>query len=127
MGTAPIDYAILEQTRTYRDPSDCFPHISMEGVDAVPWSRAPTKFTITKWGKLEKVVYHPFLCFLKLIKEYRFHSILDIGCGEGNEAELLRHLGKQVFTINADPLPDYKADFFGDYLQWTASKKYDAV
>ena len=40
---------------------------------------------------------------------------------------LFRHLGKNVFTINADPNPSFKVDFFGDYLDLGLDRQFDCT
>ena len=40
---------------------------------------------------------------------------------------LFRHLGKEVFTINADPNPSFAVDFFGDYLDLELDRQFDCI
>jgi SAM-dependent methyltransferase len=42
-------------------------------------------------------------CFKKLVRDYEFDTVLDIGSGSGEHADEFRHLGKDVTTIDPDP------------------------
>jgi SAM-dependent methyltransferase len=118
----------LDLGREYCDPETSLPRICCTPAPPLPWTRQPTRFHITtKDGEFGSDVYHPHLGFLKLIKHYEFQSVLDIGCGDGHETMLLRHLGKEVFTINADPNPTFEVDFFGDYLDVKLNRQFDCV
>jgi SAM-dependent methyltransferase len=125
-------FAECDVGRLYQDPAGVLPHFTLTPAEPRPWTAEPTRFRITTTkGTIERVVYHPHLCFLKLCKEYDFRTALDVGCGDGNEAELLRFLGKEVTTINFDPAPEeanvYHADYFADYLDLNFQEPFDCI
>lgn len=114
--------------RSYRDPPGTVPHITLAPGKPVPWSIASTDVTIRADGRwIRRPVYHAHLCFLKAAKDYPLGTVLDLGCGEGNEAALFGFLGAEVFTVNADPAPGFKADFFGDYMDLKAPHRFDLI
>jgi SAM-dependent methyltransferase len=117
--------------RIYSDPLDApFPHITLLPDAPRPWAGLPTKVIIeTKEGKKsESVIYHPHLAFLKLVKDYSFDSILDIGCGDGNELILFRYFASTVVGVNDDPnAKNISVDFFGDYLDYIPDEPFDAI
>lgn len=49
--------------------------------------------------------------------------VLDIGCGSGAHAEIMRKLGREVVTISMTG----KADFVGDYLDYKPEREFDAI
>jgi SAM-dependent methyltransferase len=114
--------------RSYCDPIHDCPHFTLAPAPPLPWSAWPTRFTVkNEKGSITRTVAHPHLCLLELVKRYTFKSILDIGCGDGNEADLFKHLGYDVVTINADDAPSYKADYKGDYLDIDFPASFDAI
>lgn len=52
-------------------------------------------------------------CFKKLVRDYEFDTVLDIGSGAGEHADEFRRLGKKVTTI--DPDPKAQADICGAF------------
>lgn len=60
---------------------------------------------------------------LRLIVSYQFDSVLDIGSGGGDHARLLRHLGKEVVTVDSHR----DADIVGDFLTVEIGRTFDAV
>ncbi|MFH2028737.1 MAG: methyltransferase domain-containing protein [Nanoarchaeota archaeon] len=68
----------------------------------------------------------------KLIKEYQFETILDIGAGEGLHANYLREHGKNVTTCDFGKSGYYKRSnhvlgFEGDYMDASFPCQYDAI
>ena len=57
--------------------------------------------------------------FDKLLTEYRFETVLDVGAGPGEHAEAFRKAGKRVTTT------DLKTD--GDYLRQEFPEPFDLV
>ena len=37
---------------------------------------------------------------LRLLDSYQFQAVLDVGSGEGEHSRLLRHWGKEVFSVD---------------------------
>lgn len=60
----------------------------------------------------------------RLLREDDVETILDVGSGTGAHAELMRHLGRRVTTVDlAGP-----ADHVGDFTAWCdGPKDFDAV
>ncbi|MDQ2104160.1 class I SAM-dependent methyltransferase [Azospirillum isscasi] len=48
---------------------------------------------------------------LRLIDSYDFRTVLDVGSGGGDHARLLRHIGKEVVTVDLHRSADIRADF----------------
>ena len=42
----------------------------------------------------------------KLLRDYEFETVLDIGSGKGEQAEVMRAAGKRVTTLDRDPIVD---------------------
>jgi SAM-dependent methyltransferase len=124
-----MDAAVADIGRTYADPPDAaYPRVTLQPADPLPWTAWPTRVRIeTHGGHIERVVSHPHLAMLKLLKEHTFDSVLDIGCGDGREVELFRHVSSCVVGINADPMPGFAADFLGDYMDYTAKEPFDVI
>jgi len=62
-------------------------------------------------------------CILRLISNYKFTSVLDIGSGEGEHKRFLQFFGKEVFSV--DMLKT--ADYVGDFLAVEVDRKFDVV
>jgi SAM-dependent methyltransferase len=124
-----VEAAGTDIGRNYRDARDAdYPRVTLEPADALPWTAWPTKVRVeTEKGSIERVIFHPHLAMLKLLKDYQFTSVLDIGCGEGREVEIFRHVASRVAGINADPNPTFAADFHGDYLDYQVNEPFDAI
>jgi len=126
---ASAHFSEIDVGRSYADPAGVTPHFTFTPAPVYPWADAATLVTITDGDRsIQRVIYHPHLCFLELCKHYKFESVVDVGCGEGNEAELFRFLGKNVATVNFDPKTNYyKADYFGDYLDVDFGRRFDCI
>lgn len=72
----------------------------------------------------EKLLYS-HLALAKLITEYQFNDILDIGSRNGTSARLFSFLGKNVTTIEMSE--DFEADYVGDYLEVSFPQQFDAI
>lgn len=56
-----------------------------------------------------------FLAIEKLLSDYNFESVLDIGCGVGKHSEIFRNAGKRVTATDiADFYPDAVRGFYQD-------------
>ena len=51
------------------------------------------------------------------------HSVLDIGCGQQEQAAVMREAGKSVACISLES----PADFYGDYLDIEFAEPFDAI
>lgn len=60
---------------------------------------------------------------LRLIEEYDFETVLDIGSGAGEHTRFFRHFGKQVFSVDLAP----GADYVGDFNELTLDRQFDVV
>lgn len=60
---------------------------------------------------------------LGLLSQYQFRNVLDVGSGAGEHARLLRHFGKEVFSVDLN----HDADYVGDFLDIAFDRRFDAV
>ena len=63
----------------------------------------------------------------KLLKEYSFSTVLDIGCGPGTHAKLFRDGGKEVTTISEKAIDGFVPDYLGRFEDFTTSDSYDLI
>ena len=63
----------------------------------------------------------------KLVRDYEFTTVLDIGCGAGEHARFLIEHGKTVTTLDAGHYHDFQPDFVGLYEEITFSQKFDCI
>jgi SAM-dependent methyltransferase len=61
----------------------------------------------------------------KLVAEYEFSTVLDIGCGEGLHSDLFKSVGKRVTGI--DYQPRRKDMIAANYLQHTFDQPFDCI
>lgn len=61
-------------------------------------------------------------CFNKLLSDYAFDTVLDIGSGEGEHTKAFKQAGKTVTSVSLIP----PADIVGDYLT-VCTGKFDAL
>lgn len=60
---------------------------------------------------------------LKLLRDYQFETVLDIGSGTGEHARFFQLFGKEVSTCNLFP----PADWVGDFLDAPIEKQFDVI
>jgi SAM-dependent methyltransferase len=60
---------------------------------------------------------------LRLVEEYDFETVLDIGSGAGEHTRFFRHYGKQVFSVDLDT----GADYVGDFNALVLDRQFDVV
>jgi hypothetical protein len=60
---------------------------------------------------------------LKLLADFEFDEVIDIGSGDGHHKKLMEHQGKKVYSV--DMVKD--ADYVGDFLEVDFDKQFDAV
>ena len=64
--------------------------------------------------------------FRRLIKDYDFLTVLDIGCGSGRHTKLFEEHGKKVTPISLRPVKDMDI-IIGDYNYTTFEDKFDCI
>ena len=62
-------------------------------------------------------------CILRLLSNYKFTSILDIGSGEGEHKRFFQFFGKDVFSVDLSK----NADYIGDFMDVEFDQKFDVV
>lgn len=62
-----------------------------------------------------------------LLREYRFDSVLDVGCGDGRQAMHLRAHGKRVTTVSFEAYAGFQPDYLGDFESYRSDRRYDVV
>jgi len=60
---------------------------------------------------------------LKMLSDYQFESVLDIGSGRGEHKRLFEAFGKKVFSVDVA----HDADYQGDILTAPIDKRFDAI
>jgi len=65
------------------------------------------------------------LAMKKLLIDYSFTTVLDIGCGEGRSKKILESNGKLVTAI--DIKPKIEDIIVTDYMNWFPDKQYDCI
>lgn len=63
----------------------------------------------------------------KLLDGFQFSTVLDLGCGSGEQAKVLSNREKIVTTIDFASREDYVPDYVGDYLDIEFPYKFDVV
>ena len=74
------------------------------------------------------------LAMWKLLKEYKFDSVLDLGAGEGKHSRVFFESGKQVTAISGYDTEDFDEDLkdnikfiISDYLKYDFPEKFDCI
>ena len=60
---------------------------------------------------------------LKLISDYEFETVLDIGSGDGLQKDFFEMFGKKVFSVDLNK----NADFVGDFLEVEFDRTFDVI
>ncbi|MBL1209985.1 class I SAM-dependent methyltransferase [Geminocystis sp. GBBB08] len=96
-------------------------------VEIKPFNVYPHTFikVINKENIFEEKLLYSHLGLAKLITDYEFNDVLDIGSRNGTSARLFSFLGKNVTTIEMSA--DFEADYVGDYLDVSFPQKFDAI
>ncbi|MDH5181669.1 MAG: methyltransferase domain-containing protein [Gammaproteobacteria bacterium] len=63
----------------------------------------------------------------KLLRDYQFTTVLDIGCGAGQQADIFKQRNKAVTTIDMAARKGFSPDYIGDYLHTQFGRKFDAI
>lgn len=112
--------------RSYSDPPGRFPRFQLKPGRAKPFAGAPTVFRIDNGSTtIEEEVLWSHLTLLKLLKQYDFKTVLDVGSHARHVTRIFCHVGKEVTTV--EPAPFWKADYQGNYLDIDFPEKFDAI
>ena len=85
-----------------------------------------TQFRVEAAGRVfEDTLYYGHLALARLIAEYPFSSVLDIGSRDGTSARIFQFLGKDVTTVEIDR--SFDAQYSGDYLEADFGRQFDAI
>ena len=60
---------------------------------------------------------------IKLVSDYEFDTVLDIGSGDGEHKRFLEYMGKCVKSVDFDK----EADYSGDFMEMDFPEKFDAI
>jgi len=90
--------------------------------------------------ELNPCPYHPYdqlpfagMAMKKLVEDYQFESVLDIGSGEGAHSRLLEKMGKQVTSIDFGRsiyyarTSEHRTTITADYLNYDFGHTFDAI
>ena len=75
--------------------------------------------------EFEESLYYSHQALARLIAEYEFSNILEIGSRNGTAARAFEFLGKEVTTVEI--ATGFEADHQDDYLQVDFGKQFDAI
>src|SRR4030095_11453579 len=90
--------------REYRDPPHVLPNFTLTPAEPRPDAPDSTTFTVHNGADLLKVeVLYSHLTLLKMIKNFKFNTVLDIGSHAQNITNIFRPVGKRVTTIEVAP------------------------
>src|SRR5712691_6231477 len=80
---------------------------------------------VSSAGAFEEKLYYSHLGFAKILTEYDFDTVLDIGSGSGVCARALRFLGKDLTAV--DIVLNHPTDVTADYLGISLDRQFDLV
>ncbi len=80
---------------------------------------------ISSTGTFEEKLYVSHLGFAKILTEYDFESVLDIGSGNGTFARAFRFLCKDLTAI--DVVPNHPTDVNADYIGMSLQRQFDLI
>jgi len=63
----------------------------------------------------------------KLVADYQFDTVLDLGCGAGDHTSYFRDHGKQVTTLDAGHYHAFKPDYVGMYEDILFPTQFDCI
>lgn len=69
------------------------------------------------------IIHWGLHALLKILADYQFQTVLDIGSGEGQHKRFMEYFGKQVYSV--DMATD--ADYVGDFLDVDFDRQFDAI
>lgn len=112
--------------RTYTDPPTSITNFRLRPGVPKPFAGSPTIFTVNNGTTImEEEVLYSHLTLLKMLKHFDFQTVLDIGSHAQRVTCILRHLGKEVTTIEV--APGYEADYKEDYLKVRFGEQFGAI
>jgi hypothetical protein len=76
-------------------------------------------------GRFSEMLLYAHLALGRLLTEYDFHTVLEIGSRTGTAARALEFAGKDVLTIEVQEA--YEAKYTGDYLDLKLDEPIDAI
>ncbi|MCF6178266.1 MAG: class I SAM-dependent methyltransferase [Geopsychrobacter sp.] len=82
-------------------------------------SEAPTQSPNAARFQLDWGAYS----LLKLVQDYHFDQVLDIGSGAGEHKRFLELFGKQVFSVDLVK----QADYVGDFMQIEFKRRFEVI
>jgi len=60
---------------------------------------------------------------LKLLADFEFNDVIDIGSGDGHHRKCMEYFGKDVYSVDMAK----NADYVGDFLEIDFDKQFDAI
>jgi SAM-dependent methyltransferase len=66
-------------------------------------------------------------CIEKLLKDFNFSTVLDLGCGSGAHTEIFQQHNKIVTSLDAGHYYDFKPDIVGQFEQISFDNSFDAI
>ena len=96
-------------------------------IEIKPSSNYPQTVVIVEKERqiFQDTLLYSHLGLAKLITDYHFDTILDIGSGNGTASQLFSFLGKDVTSIELSE--ESGADYTGDYLEIDFPQQFDAI
>jgi len=91
--------------------------------------RSPQQTEAAQYGDIKR----PTLTLQKMLHDYEFDTVLDIGCGAGHHTKILIDNGKKVTAVDYERSPGFVLNDFddfiiGDFMQLEfGSRQFDAV
>jgi hypothetical protein len=76
-------------------------------------------------GRFSEMLLYAHLALGRLLTEFDFHTVLEIGSRTGVVARALHFAGKEVYTVEVQEA--YDATFSGDYLEVQFEQPVDAI
>jgi len=64
----------------------------------------------------------------KFVRDYKFNSVFDLGCGEGIHTAYMRNQGKSVTSLDIRQHPNgFAPDIVADYMTLDLKRQFDAI
>ncbi len=96
--------------------------VELTPVDTYPQT---TLRLVSPAGTFEEKLYYSHLGLAKILTEYDFETVLDIGSASGVCARAFRFLGKNLTAI--DVFPNHPTDGNADHLAMSLNRQFDLV
>lgn len=119
--------------RDYQDRLGQNPHFRLTPLPSTSYCGA--EFEINYNGKtLRQPVWYAHLALLKLVKDFQFNSVLDIGSNDGMVSHIFDFLGKKTVALEpgipnpiSNDWPVRTPDIDIDFLDAKFNKKFEAI